>query len=523
MNTDTIKDEKLYRNLWILILISFVVRGTMAAVLDLGNDEVYYWTYALFPDWSHFDHPSMIGWSIQLFSFDLLFDHEFFIRLSSLVFGAINTYLIFSIGTKLKDQKTGWYAALLYTASLYGFVITGIFILPDTPQMLFWFLSINIIIVILPSKQPTSHEKKLFLLASLMMGLAMLSKYTSAFLCIGTGLYILFFNRNWLKTYAPYLGAILSALCIIPVFIWNYKNDFISFTFHGDRVGLTESGINWGTFFTELGGQIGYNNPVVYILIVIALIGLFKRNYFNTPNKYFLLFTALPMIGLFLGFALFKRTLPHWTAPAVTSLIFFPAAWLADKHSKTIPNAIKAALGLLALVLILGIGQIQFGFMDSLMRKGIDDQSLGKYDVTLDMYGWDQIQEPFAQLVKSDIEKGLMDSNSVIISNKWFPAAHLDYYVATPLNMNLLCIGSLIDIHKYDWINKDRGGFKKGMNAYFLTTSTQFYDPLIKSRYIKYFNSIELADTIKIVRSNRHVKNVFVFRMKDLDEIPLSK
>ena len=90
----------------IIILISALLRGFLSIVLELGNDEVYYWTYAMFPDWSHFDHPGMVGWFIQVFSFDLLLDSELFIRMSSVLCGGINTYLIYLIGKKIKDQKS---------------------------------------------------------------------------------------------------------------------------------------------------------------------------------------------------------------------------------------------------------------------------------------------------------------------------------------------------------------------------------------------------------------------------------
>ncbi|HSG68384.1 MAG TPA: hypothetical protein VK994_06745, partial [Bacteroidales bacterium] len=62
------------RALIILILLSLIVRGFLAAFLEFGNDEVYYWTYALYPDLSHFDHPPMVGFLIQLSTLDLLFD-----------------------------------------------------------------------------------------------------------------------------------------------------------------------------------------------------------------------------------------------------------------------------------------------------------------------------------------------------------------------------------------------------------------------------------------------------------------
>jgi len=111
----------------ILMVLSALFRGILASVIELGNDEVYYRLYALYPDWSHFDHPLMVGWVMQLFSFNLLFYSELFLRMSSIVFGTINLWLMFQIGKTLRDERTGFFAALLYTSSLYGFVITGIF------------------------------------------------------------------------------------------------------------------------------------------------------------------------------------------------------------------------------------------------------------------------------------------------------------------------------------------------------------------------------------------------------------
>ena len=137
-----IKENAINKYLILLLSISALLRGVLASVIEFGNDEVYYWTYALYPDWSHFDHPPMVGFMMQLFSCNLLFTSEFFLRLSSVIFMTINTYLVFLIGKQVKNEQTGFYAALLYTASIYAFVITGIFILPDTPLSIFTFLAV---------------------------------------------------------------------------------------------------------------------------------------------------------------------------------------------------------------------------------------------------------------------------------------------------------------------------------------------------------------------------------------------
>ena len=92
------EDKIINRAILVLLLCSFILRAFVAGFIELGNDEVYYWTYAKFPDWSHFDHPPMVGWVIQLFTLNLRFDHEFFLRLGAVVFGTLNTGLIFLIG-----------------------------------------------------------------------------------------------------------------------------------------------------------------------------------------------------------------------------------------------------------------------------------------------------------------------------------------------------------------------------------------------------------------------------------------
>ena len=91
-------EQKIKQTLFWLLTISVIIRSIAAASIEFGNDEVYYWTYALYPDQSHFDHPPMVGWIIQLFSLNLLFDSEFFIRLASILFMTANTYIIYCIG-----------------------------------------------------------------------------------------------------------------------------------------------------------------------------------------------------------------------------------------------------------------------------------------------------------------------------------------------------------------------------------------------------------------------------------------
>lgn len=85
-----------------LITIATLIRIVLAISIDLGNDEVYYLTYAQHLQWNYFDHPPMVALLIRLTTLNLFFTDAFFVRLGPIFLAAINTYLMYCIGSKLK-------------------------------------------------------------------------------------------------------------------------------------------------------------------------------------------------------------------------------------------------------------------------------------------------------------------------------------------------------------------------------------------------------------------------------------
>lgn len=504
--------------LW-LIAISTLVRGFIAAFVEFGNDEVYYWTYTLYPDWSHFDHPPMVGWMIQLFTLNLAFDSELFCRMASVLFTAVNTYIVFLIGKKIKNDTAGLFAAILYNTSLYGFVITGIFILPDTPLMLFLLLATYEFICYFDD----DRRPRRLLLAGLFTGLAMISKYSAVFLWVGIGLYVLIYNREELKKPFIYIAVLISMICLVPVLIWNINNDFISFSFHGDRVGLFGE-FHPEYFLKEIIGEFAYNNPINFILIIIALIAIFRRRFtMNDVGKRIILLFALPFIGIFWWFSMTRELLSHWTAPAITFLLFIVAVYLTekqqDKDTVIIPKGIAASLFLLVFVMIIAVAEIKTGFIDLKMTE--DSRSVryrGEGDFTMDMYGWQQMKDKFEKIRDEKIHSGEMTKDDDIIALGWYPAANIDYYCATPLGINVLGFNNIQHLHKYSQITKLKGGLKKNADYWFLNDSHDYYK--IENYFPKYFEEIIPTDTIAIERYGKTEKYFFVYQLKNLKEIP---
>jgi len=506
------EDKRINQAILVLLLCSFVLRAFVAGFIEFGNDEVYYWTYAKFPDWSHFDHPPMVGWVIQLFTLNLRFDSEFFIRLGAVVFGTLNTGLIFLIGRKIKDALTGFYAALLFTASIYCFIIAGIFIMPDTPQVLFWLLTLWLLLDCLPDKELTKSSRKKLLLAGLTVGLAMLSKYHSLFLVLGVLLYMLLYNRRWFRAKETYLAFIIAFALFLPVILWNYHNSFISFTFHEGRVGYSNKGIRLDYFGTELAGQFFYSNPVNFIIILFTLAAIILRKQFLNKNSlHLLLIMSLPLALVFMGFSLYSRTLPHWTGPAYLGLIIIAAAWLSGNKGKELlpklfPWQLKIAVFFQLFLVIAGFLQINYGIIP--LKKYAKD------DITLQLQGWKQLGEKFRLIAAKDLLQQKIPANAPIIAYRWFPAANFDYYLARKIDKKVYSLGTLSRIHKYYWIDKERGDLQKGTDAYYIALSIDYTDP--HYRYGMLFDSIVPADTIKIFRGAEPAWEAYVFRLYGL-------
>jgi hypothetical protein len=505
-------NRKIHLALAVLMAASALMRGFIAGFIELGNDEVYYLTYALFPAWSHFDHPPMVGLMIQLFTLNLTFDGEFFIRLASVVLGTLSTGLMFLIGRQIKDALTGLYAALLFTASFYGLILSGTFILPDAPQVFFWLLTLYLLLVSLPDRELKRRSRRMFLLAGVTAGLAMLSKYHSVFLPAGAFCYMLCYNRNWFRTKEAYGFFLIFLMLCLPIAFWNYQYDFISFTFHENRISITASGLKPQYFLTEVAGEFFYNNPVNVLVIIAAFAALLRhRQFIHIEFKQILLWTSVPLVLTFLSFSLFRSTLPHWTGPGYLGFILLAAAYLSepgrpDSRMRLIPWQLTLSLAFMFFVAIVAVGQIRYGWVPLSWLKA--------NDVSHDMTGWKQLGEKFAPVAKRDQDHSLMDKKSPILTFRWFPAANFDYYVGRRINKPVYAIGSLERIHKYYWINQIRGNLNQGTNAYYIALSDDYEDP--SSLYGSLFDSIRPPDTLYITRGLDTVRKAFIYRLINL-------
>lgn len=493
------------QKLGLLVIISTLIRLVLADFTGLGNDEVYYWTYAKFPDWSHFDHPPMVGFFQQIFSLNLLFDSELALRLGFVVSGSLSTILLYLIGKEIKDEKTGLIAAVLFNTSIYGFIISGLFIMPDGPLVLFWMTSCLFFLKFLKAEHKKQQHRFLSL-SMFFVALAIYSKYQGVYLLFGYGLYLLFFRRDLLKNAAIYLSLGFSVLVVGIIIYWNYLNSFSGMSYHSDRVTLFSLDFNLDSFLREFVGQIAYNNPYNYIVILIAVFSFQKKKFLEEHQFYFFLLISLPLIATTLFFSLYRDTLPHWSGVSFLSLAIVAAAHLSERQRTPV---LRTVLFFFFGLYILALGIVNKGW---LIDMKVNDQSekvkLGKNDPTLDMYGWDQTKDVLDQLQKEDPRLTTLP----LVSNKWYPGSHLYYYVAQPLEKDLFVLGYMNDMHKYYWINQTMSPLQAGQDGIYITYSRNFKDPKLTMK--DYFKDAKLLLEFPVLRSGKTVEYGFIYLLE---------
>ncbi|MGN6420869.1 MAG: ArnT family glycosyltransferase [Pseudobacter sp.] len=486
-----------YRNYTIiLIVLSTVVRSILGGMVELNNDEVYYWTYAKDLQWNYFDHPPMVAVCIRFFTAGLQWNQEIFIRMASIIGSTISTWLIFLSGKTLKNERTGWIAAVLFTGSFFSSVIAGMLILPDSPQMVFWMLSLFLMLRI--NRSVSKKEINiLLLLLGVSIGLCILSKVHGIFCWLGFGAYILFRKRALLKSPFLYIAVLITAAMLIPSVLWTLNAKMSTVDYHGSRIMIRH--FQFDSFLRELLGSFAYNNPVNVVLLVISLFAIRKQ----PASLALVLWLGLPLIGTVLFLSLFNDTLPHWSGPAYTTLILVTAWWLSEEPFLKTQRLLKASVTLCAGALILATAIINY-WPGTLGKKTVPDY--GKHDITLDMSGWASFGKQFSAFRKRD-----NFNTRFIFSNYWFPAAHLDFYVARPLGMHVKAVGNVNDIHHFAWLNAKLPQLKEGEDAYYITISN-FNDP-VPDEIIRSFKSVSEPVTLSGFRSGSLDRYFYVYRL----------
>ena len=276
--------------------------------MGLMPQDAYYYLYGQNLSLSYFDHPGMIGYILRIFTeifgqsiFTIKFADFFITSLTILSFYKLASYFL----PKQKLQR-----AIVLLASTFFISILSFNSTPDVPLLLFWTLSL-----ICLYKAIFEEKKWFWILGGLAMGLAFDSKYTALLLQIGLIAFLFFSNKYRKLLLSPWfwLSIIISAAVTLPVWYWNYQNEFASFAFQSSErtSSISEFKISPKNFFGAIGHQMLLLLPVLFLVFITFTYKYIKRALlkFKIPQAKTLFLLAF-FIPTFVGF--FSLTPIYW-------------------------------------------------------------------------------------------------------------------------------------------------------------------------------------------------------------------
>ncbi|MDR2399517.1 MAG: glycosyltransferase family 39 protein [Endomicrobium sp.] len=305
-------------------IVGFVILFKMflSACVELHPDEAYYWLWSQHLALGYFDHSPMVAWFIKITT--LFSNSELAVRFSSMILTIIVSLVIWKLAKKLFNETIAS-ASVIVLNTLPEMMVASIVITPDTPVFLFFSLTLYYMWRLFET-----NKTKFWYITGLFFGLALLSKYTAILFGLSLFIYMIADKKwTWFENKHFYLMFVVSFIVFLPVIIWNYRHDWVSFTFQLHH-GLTSDGIHWNYVFDYLCSQCLVAGPIIFISGIIAGLGYFCS---KNSKRIFIASFSIPIIVFFMFTALKRNPGANWPAFAYFAFSIMVCAYLLENNS----------------------------------------------------------------------------------------------------------------------------------------------------------------------------------------------
>jgi Dolichyl-phosphate-mannose-protein mannosyltransferase len=308
---------------WTIVVGTAVRLALAASVIDLGHTEAYYIAASRHWALSYYDHPPLsfwIAWAAMKLSGS---DAVLVVRAPFILMFAATTWLTFRLAALLFGEAAGGFSALLLNLSPLFAISLGAWVQPDGPLLL-CVLAASYCVARVAVGGTRRRENLLWAEAGLWLGLALLSKYYAVLLPAGVAVFAATSreHRRWFKEPGPYLAGLIAVVLFGPVLIWNWQNDWVSFSFQGRRV-IEDDGIHIRWLLDSILGQAALLGPWLFIPMLLASAQAVRAGPADRPGWLLLCIGSVPVL-VFTAVALWVPVGGHyhWQAPGY--LLLFP-------------------------------------------------------------------------------------------------------------------------------------------------------------------------------------------------------
>jgi dolichol-phosphate mannosyltransferase len=213
-----------------LVACAFLLRLFYMGQVELLPEETYYWNYSRHLDIGYLDHPPMVAWLIWLGT-AVFGDTPTGVRVGALFCGAVASFFTYRLTRNLFDEASALVALVLMQVLPY-FFFAGILMTPDVPLTAAWAAALYYL-----ERALIAGRFSAWWGVGVSLGLGMLSKYTIALLAPAMLIFIILdpTARHWLRSWRPYVAAVLALAIFSPVIVWNASHEWASFAFQTSR------------------------------------------------------------------------------------------------------------------------------------------------------------------------------------------------------------------------------------------------------------------------------------------------
>lgn len=299
-----------YLLLWIFLNLF------QACFTELIHDEAYYWVWSRDLDWGYFDHPPMIALFIKIGY--AVFQNELGVRLMIVLSNTATLWLIWKI---IEGEKPLLFLVLAFSTIIIQ--VGGFIAVPDIPLVFFtaWFFYFL--------KKYLGEERESFnsWLYSFGLTLATLGMAYSKYQGVLVVLFAVLPNLRLMRRPSFWLIPILTLVCLIPHFHWQYLQEFPSFRYQLFDRSQVPYKIEF--FWNYLLGQILIFGPFIGFLLFPAAVKFKAQNSFERTMKWCL----YGFFGFFLIQSFRGRIEANWTVMAAIPLLYLAYHFIENRTS----------------------------------------------------------------------------------------------------------------------------------------------------------------------------------------------
>lgn len=503
---------KNHRGLFILLFLGFILHSILALVPPINGDEATFWEWSRHLALGYYAHPPMTSWLIALVT-GIFGIFKYSVRLTSILLHLGTIVFVYLIALDiLREKKPALISALIYALMPLSIVL-GTVIATDS-NLILCFTAASYFV----KKAIIDEKKRYWYWAAIACGLMLLTKFMAFLFFPGVFLFLLV-NRDYRKQILqkePYLAFLLSFLVFSPHIYWNATHKWLTFQFNF-FVRHQDQEFNLINPLTYIAGQMLAASPVVFIVLITALITIVIRKYrapaigglSQQSADALLLFsylTGFPLL-FYIPTSFRSEIGAHWAAFIYPTASVLVAAFLYLDRGKIQAQVLQKTRTFWACLISMALISIPI-YIIVVFPRILPDRMIytpkvytKKAPIGSHYFGWKEIGNRIDEL-KTEWSK--RPEGLFFTSSDYSLASMLGFYTPSHPNFYLMAITDNV-VHGKSYILWARGKKKPGANTIYVSDVPDSF----KGDVEPYFKRIQHLEPLVVRESDGRILRVF--------------